>query len=57
MAWWSIGTNHVFFVDTHNFFSELKKMGFSGSQRSDFDKTIDQSNVNGVSWIFSLNNY
>ena len=27
-------------------------MGFRGSLRSDFDKTIDQSNVNGFSWIF-----
>ena len=26
MAWWSIGTNNVF-VDTHNFFYELKKGG------------------------------
>ena len=49
MAWWSIGTNNVF-VDTHNFFYELKKRGFRGSLRSDFDKTIDQSNVNGFSW-------
>ena len=24
---------------------------------SDFDKTIDQSNVNGVSWIFFFSNY
>ena len=28
MAWWPIGTNHVF-VDTQNF-SELKKGGFGG---------------------------
>ena len=26
-------------------------MGFRGSLRADFDKTIDQSNVNGFSWI------
>ena len=52
MAWWSIGTNNVF-VDTQNFFSEPKKKKFRGSLRSDFDKTIDQSNVNGFSWIFS----
>ena len=51
MAWWSIGTNNVF-VDTQNFVSELKKRGFRGSLWSDFDKTIDQSNVNGFSWIF-----
>ena len=29
MACWSIGTNNVF-VDTHNFFSELKKGGLGG---------------------------
>ena len=29
MAWWSIGTNNVF-VDTQNFFSELKKGGLGG---------------------------
>ena len=34
------------------YFSELKKMGFRGSLRADFDKTIDQSNVNGFSWNF-----
>ena len=45
MAWWSIGTNNVF-VDTQ------EKRGYWGSLRSDFDKTIDQSNVNGLSWNF-----
>ena len=45
------GTNNVF-VDTHNFFLNYKNRGFRGSLRSDFDKTIDQSNVNGFSWIF-----
>ena len=52
-AWWSIGTHNVF-VDTQNFFLN-KKRGFRGSLRSDFDKTIDQSNVNGFSWIFKIN--
>ena len=33
------------------------KRGFRGSLKSDFDKTIDQSNVNGFSWIFPLINY
>ena len=59
MAWWSIGTNNVF-VDTTEFFSELKekkKRGFRGSRRSDFDKTIGQSNVNGFSWILFIINY
>ena len=32
-------------------------MGFRGSLRADFDKTIDQSNVNGFSWIFFFINY
>ena len=48
IAWWSIGTNNVF-VDTQNFFlNPPKKRGFRGSL------TIDQSNVNGFSWIFLL---
>ena len=48
MALWTIGTNNVF-VDTQNK-SEIKKRGFRGSVRSDFDKTIDESNVNGFSF-------
>ena len=31
------------------------KKGFRGSLRSDFDKIIDQSNVNGFSWNFFIN--
>ena len=43
----------IMFLQIHIFFSALKKTrGFRGSLRSDFDKTIDQSNVNGFSWIF-----
>ena len=30
--------------------SDPVKRGFRGSLRSDFDKTIDKSNVNGFSW-------
>ena len=41
------------FVDTHNLLLTQKR-GFRRSLRSDFDKTIDQSNVNGFSWICSL---
>ena len=55
MAWWSIGTNN-FFVDTHNFSLNSKK-GVWRSLRSYFDKTIDQSNVNGFSWILFPHNY
>ena len=47
MAWWSIGNCRY-----TEFFSELKKKGFRGSLRSNFDKTIDQSNFKGFSWIF-----
>ena len=32
--------------------SDPVKRGFRGSLRSDFDKTIDKSNVNGFSWNF-----
>ena len=42
---------HKYFFRYTEFFSELKKMGFRGSLRSEFDKTIDQSNVNGFSLI------
>ena len=51
-----VNLHNIFFVDTQNFFS-IKKRWFRGSLRSDFDKTIDQSNVNGFSWIFFLINY
>ena len=50
LAYWSIGTNMFFVVVvTHNFFLNTKR-GFEGSLRSDFAKTIDQSNVNGFSY-------
>ena len=44
-------------VNWHKYFfcrytQEKKKRGFRGSLRSDFDINIDQSNVNGFSWIF-----
>ena len=45
IAWWSIGKK-IFFCRYTEFFSEPKKRGFRGSLRSDFYKTIDQSNVN-----------
>ena len=52
MARWSIIHKQCFRRYTAYFF-ELKKRGFKGSLRSDFNNTIDQSNVNGFSWIFS----
>ena len=39
-------------LDTVTYFWNCPKNGFKKSLRSDFDKTTDQSNVNGFSWIF-----
>ena len=38
----------------HRIFFWTQKCGFMGYLRSYFDKIIDQSNVNGFSWKFSL---
>ena len=40
----------ILFVKSIIFFFLTQKRWFRGSLRSDFDKIIDQSNVNGVSW-------
>ena len=41
---------YIFFYTQNCFLTQ--KRGFRGSLSPDFDKTIDQSNVNGFSWIF-----